>query len=71
MFEITELAKKFSDDSDMQNVFNNFVSNTSEVTGLDKEVIKKLEKLLVVNLVVRDFIIFSVQHIILTPLAIF
>ena len=46
MFEITELAKKFSDDSDMQNVFNNFVSNTSEVTGLDKEVIKKVGKII-------------------------
>lgn len=46
MFEITELAKKFSDDSDMQNVFNNFVSNTSEVTGLDKEAIKKVGKII-------------------------
>ena len=46
MFEITELAKKFLNDSDMQNVFNDFVSSTSEVTGLDKEAIKKVGKII-------------------------
>ena len=46
MFEITELAKKFLDDRDIQNIFNDFVSNTSEVTGLDRETIEKVGKII-------------------------
>ena len=46
MFEITELAKRFWNDSDMKNVFNSFALNVSEVTGLDRETIEKVGKII-------------------------
>lgn len=43
MFEITELAKGFLNNSDtVKDAFNDFVSNTHEVTGLNEKTIKEV-----------------------------
>jgi hypothetical protein len=43
MFEITELAKGFLNNSDtVKDAFNDFVSNTPEVTGLNEKTIKEV-----------------------------
>lgn len=51
MFGITELAKRFSDDVNnnrdmVMKVINNFVSNASEVTGLDKKTLEEVGKII-------------------------
>ena len=51
MFEITELAKKFSDDfNNNRNMVieavNSFIFNVPEITGLDEKAIEKVGKII-------------------------